>query len=73
VGVGPPLLVEGGPKKEMAWPDQVPEKTWEEIILIKHQRLHIGPTGVPGQPKSFDPKKETDDWTLWNLKRDSEQ
>ena len=72
VGVGPPILVEGGPKKEMTWPEQVSEKKWEEIILMKHQRLHIGSTGVPGRPQSFDPEKETDEWVLWNLKRDGQ-
>jgi hypothetical protein len=73
VGVGPALLVEGGPKEEMSWPGEVSEKKWEEIILGKLQRLHIGPDGKPGKPKSFDPAKETDEWTLWNRERDAIQ
>jgi len=71
VGVGPPLLVEGGPKEEMAWPIQVSEKKWEEIILGKLQRLYIGPDGTPGKPESFDPLKEKDEWVIENQKRDA--
>ena len=71
VGVGPPLIVEGGPKEEMAWPVQVSEKRWEEIILGKLQRLYIGPDGKPGKPVSFDPLKEKDEWVIENQKRDA--
>ncbi len=71
VGVGPPLIVEGGPKEEMAWPMQVSEKKWEEIILGKLQKLYIGPDGKPGKPVSFDPLKEKDEWVMWNQERDA--
>lgn len=71
VGVGPPLIVEGGPKEEMAWPKQVSEKKWEEIILGKLQKLYIGPDGKPGKPVSFDPLKEKDEWAMWNQERDA--
>ena len=71
VGVGPPLLIEGGPKKEMVWPSQVSEKKWEEIILGKLQRLYIGPDGKPGKPESFDPLQEKDEWVIENQKRDA--
>jgi len=71
VGVGPPLIVEGGPKEEMAWPMQVSEKKWEEIILGKLQRLYIGPDGKPGKPVPFDPLKEKDEWVMWNQERDA--
>lgn len=71
VGVGPPLIVEGGPKEEMAWPMQVSEKKWEEIILGKLQKLYIGPDGKPGKPVSFDPSKEKDEWVIWNQERDA--
>jgi hypothetical protein len=71
VGVGPPLIVEGGSKEEMAWPKQVSEKKWEEIILGKLQRLYIGPDGKPGKPVSFDPLQEKDDWVMWNQERDT--
>ena len=71
VGVGPPLIVEGGPKEEMAWPIQVSEKKWKEIILGKLQRLYIGPDGKPGKPESFDPLKEKDEWVIENQKRDA--
>jgi len=71
VGVGPPLIVEGGPKEEMAWPMQVSEKKWEEIILGKLQKLYIGPDGKPGKPVSFDPLKEKDEWVEWNQERDA--
>ena len=71
VGVGPPLIVEGGPKEEMAWPMQVSEKKWEEIILGKLQKLYIGPDGKPGKPVSFDPLKEKDKWVMWNQERDA--
>jgi len=71
VGVGPPLIVEGGPKEETAWPIQVSEKKWEEIILGKLQKLYIGPDGKPGEPVSFDPLKEKDEWVIENQKRDA--
>jgi hypothetical protein len=70
VGVGPPLLVEGGPKTELAWPGEVSEKEWEEIILGRLQQLYIGPDGNPGKPRSFDPAKVSDQWTVWNFQRD---
>jgi len=71
VGVGPPLIVEGGPKEEMVWPMQVSEIKWEEIILGKLQKLYIGPDGKPGKPVSFDPLKEKDEWVMWNQERDA--
>jgi hypothetical protein len=71
VSVGPPSMVAGGPKEEMSWPKEVSEKKWEEIILGKLQRLHIGADGKPGKPQSFDPKKEKDEWVIWNQKRDA--
>jgi len=71
VGVGPPLIVEGGPKEEVAWPVQVTEKKWDEIILGKLQKLYIGPDGKPGKPVSFDPLKEKDEWVMLNQERDS--
>jgi hypothetical protein len=71
VGIGPPLIVEGAPKEEMAWPNQVSERKWEEIILGKLQRLYIGPDGKPGKPVSFDPLKEKDEWVIENQKRDA--
>jgi len=71
VGVGPPLFVKEGPKEEIAWPMEVSEKKWEEIILKQLQRLHIGTDGKPGKPESFDPEKEKDEWVLWNQERDA--
>lgn len=71
VGVGPPLIVEGSSKEEMAWPVQVSEKKWEEIILGKLQKLYIGPDGIPGKPLSFDPLKDKDEWVMWNQERDA--
>jgi hypothetical protein len=70
VAVGPALVVAGGPKEEIAWPQQVTEQKWEEIILGKLQKLHIGPDGKPGKPTSFDPQVEKDEWTDWNMERD---
>jgi len=64
-------MVEGGQKEEIAWPLPVSEKKWEEIIIGKLQRLHIGPDGKPGKPISFDPLKEKDEWVIWNQKRDA--
>jgi len=70
IGVGPPVLVEGGAKDEIAWPAEVNEKRWAEIILARLQRLYIGADGKPGKPVSFDPAREKDEWTAWNLQRD---
>lgn len=70
VAVGPALVVTGAEKEEIAWPQQVTEQQWEEIILGKLQKLHIGPDGKPGQPTRFDPQAERDDWTDWNMERD---
>ena len=55
----------------MAWPAQVSEDEWEEIVLGKLQRLHIGPDGKPGKPVKFDPARKTDEWTAWNMERDA--
>lgn len=73
VAVGPPLIAKDGPKEEVAWPKEVSEQQWEEIILVKLQKLHIGPDGRPGRPARFDPEKEKDSWTEWNLQRDKLQ
>lgn len=70
VAVGPALVAAGGPKEEIAWPQQVTEQKWEEIILGKLQKLHIGPDGKPGEPTRFDPQMERDEWTEWNIERD---
>ena len=70
VGVGPPLFEKDGRKEEVAWPTEVSEKQWEEIILKQLNRLHIGSDGKPGKPASFDPEKVKDDWVTWNQKRD---
>lgn len=71
VGVGPPLFKEGGPREEIQWPTEVTEKEWEEIIVKKLERLHIGADGIPGKAKSFDPEKEKDEWVLWNMEKDA--
>jgi len=72
VGVGPPMVAEGAAREEVAWPAQVSEKQWEEIILAKLQRLHIGADGRPGKPQAFDPEAEMDDWVAFNQERDAE-
>jgi len=73
VGVGPPIIVEGGPKEEIEWPVEVSEKKWEGIILVRLQKLHISPDGTPGKPESFIPEKEDDEWVRWNQERDAKQ
>jgi hypothetical protein len=70
VAVGPPRVEAAAAREEMEWPRQVSESEWEEIILGKLQRLHIGPDGQPGKPLRFDPEKEKDAWTAWNMERD---
>jgi hypothetical protein len=70
VAVGPVVFEQGGPRKEVAWPQEVTEQQWEEIILGKLQKLHIGTDGKPGKPTAFEPDKEEDEWTVWNLQRD---
>lgn len=71
VGVEPPLVQPGAAKEEMAWPTQVSEKQWEEIIVSKLQRLRIAADGSPGKPLPFDPEAEKDPWTDWNRERDA--
>ncbi len=73
VAVGPPMLIQGGAREEMAWPGQVSEAQWEEIILGKLQRLRIGSDGRPGRPEAFDPRSVTDDWVKFNQRRDTGQ
>jgi hypothetical protein len=70
VAVGPVAFEQGGPRKEVAWPQEVTEQQWEEIILGKLQKLHVGTDGKPGKPTVFEPDKEEDEWTVWNLQRD---
>jgi ferric-dicitrate binding protein FerR (iron transport regulator) len=72
VGVEPPLVVAGADKEEIAWPAEVSEKKWEEIILSKLQRIRIGADGRPGKPASFDPETEKDPWVDWNRNRDAQ-
>ena len=71
VGVEPPMVQPGAAKEEMAWPAQVSEKQWEEIIVGKLQRLRIGADGRPGKPSAFDPDSEKDAWVDWNRNRDA--
>lgn len=71
VGVGPPIISEGAAKEAFAWPAEVSEKQWEEIILRELQRLRIDSAGRPGKPEAFDPAKEVDEWVLWNRERDA--
>ncbi len=70
VAVGPAAFEKGGPKEEIDWPGEVSERQWEEILLGKLQKLHIGPDGKPGTATPFEPDKEKDDWTAFNLARD---
>ena len=70
VAVGPVAFEQGGSRKEVAWPQEVTEQQWEEIILGKLQKLHVGTDGKPGKPTVFEPDKEEDEWTAWNLQRD---
>ena len=71
VGVAPPLVEAGAAKEEMAWPTEVSEKQWEEIIVSKLQRLRIMADGTPGKPEPFDPDTEKDAWIDWNRNRDA--
>lgn len=73
VSVGPPAISKGAEKEEISWPVEVTEKKWEEIILMRLQRLYIGSDGMPGKPESFDPAKKKDEWADWNLRRDEIQ
>ena len=73
VGVGPPIISKNAKKEEISWPAKVTEKQWEEIILKRLHRLYIGPDGMPGKPKLFDPVKEKDEWAEWNLRQDAIQ
>ena len=70
VGVSQSVISKGADREEISWPAEVSEKKWEEIILVRLQRLFIGSDGVPNKPESFDPVKEKDEWADWNLKRD---
>jgi len=71
VAVGPVKMAADGPKKEMAWPGEVTERQWEEILLGRLQRLRVGVDGRPDRPQAFDPTAEADPWTRWNLDRDA--
>jgi ferric-dicitrate binding protein FerR (iron transport regulator) len=71
VGVAPPLVTPGAAREEMAWPTEVSEKQWEEIIVSRLQRLHITADGTPGKPEPFDPDAEKDAWIDWNRNRDT--
>ena len=73
VGISPPQLIENGPKEEIAWPQEISEQKWKEIILGRLQKLRVGPDGMPGKPVPFDPEKERDEWSDWNRKRDALQ
>ena len=70
VGVSPPLIEEGADHEEIAWPEEVTEEEWEEIILGKLQRLRIDADGQAGTPEPFVPEDEQDPWVLWNQARD---
>ena len=72
VGVEPPLVESGAQRTEMAWPTEISEKKWEEIIVSKLQRLRIAADGTPGKPQTFDPAAEKDSWVDWNRDRDDQ-
>ena len=71
VGVAPPVLNPGAAREEIAWPTEVSEAQWKEIILAKLQRLRIGADGRPGKPEAFDPQTVRDDWVAFNQERDA--
>jgi len=71
VGVGPPVLAPGAAREEVAWPAEVTEAEWEEIILGKLQRLRIGTDGRPGAPEAFAPEAVRDAWVEFNQRRDA--
>jgi len=73
VAVGPPPIEEGAAHEEIAWPEEVSESVWEEIILGQLQRLRIESDGEPGQTTSFSPDDEKDPWIDWNRLRDQQK
>jgi hypothetical protein len=73
VGVAPPPVEEGAAHEEVAWPVEVTQAEWEEIILGKLQRLRIGPDGQPEKTASIAVDEVQDEWTRWNMDRDRNQ
>jgi hypothetical protein len=71
VGVAPPLVAPDASHEQIQWPAQVTEAQWEEIILVKLQKLHVGPDGRPGKPQIFQPEAEADAWVRFNQQRDA--
>ena len=73
VGVAPAPVEAGAAHEEIAWPVEISESEWEEIILGQLQRLNIGPDGKPAQPRAFSPDVDKDEWVEWNRNRDQDQ
>ncbi len=64
----------GPGRVEVAGPQEVTKKQWEEIVAKAMQEVRVSAKGELSAPVAFDPKKEEleDDWVAWNKAMDKE-
>jgi ferric-dicitrate binding protein FerR (iron transport regulator) len=72
----PVYAIEGHSKDtrvEVAGPQEVSKKQWEELIAGAMQQVRVASDGKMSAAESFELAQGDDDWEAWNNERDNEQ
>jgi ferric-dicitrate binding protein FerR (iron transport regulator) len=64
----------GGPGRvEVAGPEEVTKKEWEEFVAKAMQEVRVAANGEISEPVAFDAEADAaDEWVAWNKSRDKE-
>jgi len=62
----------GGKRVEVAGPQEVSKKQWEEYVAKAMQEVRVSAAGDISKPSGFNADADKDKWVLWNQERDKE-
>ena len=64
----------GGPgRREVAGPQEVTKKEWEEFVAKAMQEVRVAANGQIAAPVAFDAQADAaDEWVAWNKSRDKQ-